>query len=158
MSKTTATVFDVAAYIYRKYAPMAEDHGPMTPMKLQKLVYYSQAWSLVFDDEPLFEEPIEAWKHGPVVRKLFSMHRGKYKLCETLLGEGNPKKLNAEQRKTINFVVRNYGSLKPEALEKRAHRAPPWKNARERAGLGPSERRSERIRHEDMVEYYASLA
>ena len=61
MPETTVTVFDTAAYIYRKYAPMAKDHGDMDKIKLQKLVYYSQAWSLVFDDEPLFGEPIEAW-------------------------------------------------------------------------------------------------
>ena len=156
-SKTTATVFDVVAYIRRKYKPMTKKHGDMTAMKLQKLVYYSQAWSLVFDDEPLFGERIEAWEHGPVVRKLFRMYRGEYNLRETLIGEGNPEELNEEQRKTIDFVVRNYGPLKPEALKKRTHREAPWKKARERAGLGPSEPSRERIRHEDMVKYYASF-
>lgn len=48
-----ATVHDVAAYILAK-------HGPMTAMKLEKLVYYSQAWSLVWDDKPLFRSKIEA--------------------------------------------------------------------------------------------------
>ena len=38
-------VFDVAAYILQKT-------GSMTTMKLQKLVYYSQAWSLVWDEKP----------------------------------------------------------------------------------------------------------
>ena len=42
-------VFDVAAYILEKI-------GSMTTMKLQKLVYYSQAWSLVWDEKRLFEE------------------------------------------------------------------------------------------------------
>lgn len=49
-----ATVFDVAAYILEK-------KGEMTAWKLQKLVYYSQAWSLVWDQRPLFAERIEAW-------------------------------------------------------------------------------------------------
>lgn len=44
-----ANVSDVAAYILQK-------HGRMTTMKLQKLVYYSQAWSLVWDEKPLFQE------------------------------------------------------------------------------------------------------
>ena len=43
-----ATVFDVARYILEKY-------GPLSAMKLQKMVYYSQAWSLVWDDAPLFD-------------------------------------------------------------------------------------------------------
>jgi uncharacterized phage-associated protein len=54
------SVDDVAAYIL-------EQRGPMSAMKLQKLVYYSQAWSLVWEDRPLFREEIQAWASGPVV-------------------------------------------------------------------------------------------
>ncbi|WP_307850044.1 MULTISPECIES: type II toxin-antitoxin system antitoxin SocA domain-containing protein [unclassified Saccharopolyspora] len=42
----------------------------MTAMKLQKLVYYSQAWHLVWDERPLFDEPVQAWANGPVVPDL----------------------------------------------------------------------------------------
>jgi len=59
-----AHVEDVAIYIM-------EQCGPMTAMKLQKLVYYSQAWHLVWDEEPLFSDPIEAWANGPIVRSLY---------------------------------------------------------------------------------------
>jgi uncharacterized phage-associated protein len=48
-----ATAHDVAAYILR-------GQGEMTAMKLEKLVYYAQAWSLVWDEEPLFKERVEA--------------------------------------------------------------------------------------------------
>lgn len=48
-----AKVNDVAAYIL-------EHAGPLTAMKLQKLVYYSQAWQLVWEDKALFPERIEA--------------------------------------------------------------------------------------------------
>lgn len=58
-----ASVYDVATYILEK-------QGAMTTWKLQKLVYYSQAWSLVWDDDVLFPEEIEAWANGPVVREL----------------------------------------------------------------------------------------
>ena len=53
-----ATVFDVAKYILDKY-------GSMSAMKLQKLIFYSQAMSLVWDDVPLFEEDFEAWAKVP---------------------------------------------------------------------------------------------
>ena len=56
------TVLDVAAYIL-------ERQGSMTTMKLQKLVYYCQAWSLVWDERPLFDESIEAWANGPVLSR-----------------------------------------------------------------------------------------
>jgi uncharacterized phage-associated protein len=66
------SVLDVAAYIVQKL-------GPLTAMKLQKLVYYSQAWSLVWDEKPLFRERVEAWANGPVVRRLFEVHKGQFK-------------------------------------------------------------------------------
>ena len=66
-----ATVHDVAAAIL-------EREGPMTAMKLQKLVYYCQAWHLVWDEEPLFPERIEAWANGPVVHALYDKHRGSF--------------------------------------------------------------------------------
>ena len=63
VSNSPVSVFDVAAYILDKL-------GPISTIKLQKLVYYCQAWSLVWDEEPLFSERIEAWVNGPVVREL----------------------------------------------------------------------------------------
>lgn len=65
-----ASVLDVAAYIL-------ERRGSMTAMKLQKLVYYSKAWHLVWDEESLFNEPIQAWANGPVVYDLYLEHKGR---------------------------------------------------------------------------------
>ena len=65
------SVLDVAAYILDK-------RGKMSTWKLQKLCYYAQAWSLVWDEEPLFEENIEAWANGPVVPRLYRKHQGQF--------------------------------------------------------------------------------
>src|SRR5689334_14747494 len=40
-------------------------------LKLQKLCYYAQAWSLALDGKPLFGERIEAWAHGPAIPALY---------------------------------------------------------------------------------------
>jgi uncharacterized phage-associated protein len=64
-----ANVRDVAQYIL-------EQQGQMTTWKLQKLVYYAQAWSLVWDERPLFDDRIEAWANGPVIRSLTMSTRG----------------------------------------------------------------------------------
>lgn len=66
-----ASVIDVAEYILTK-------HGQMSTMKLHRLVYYSQAWHLVWDGVPLFDEEIQAWANGPVVPVLYELHRGEY--------------------------------------------------------------------------------
>ena len=65
-----ATVGDVARYILERLAP--DRFGDrVTAWKLQKLVYYAQAWSLVWDEVPLFPERIEAWANGPVCPTLY---------------------------------------------------------------------------------------
>ena len=162
MPKTPVTVFDVAAYILNKYTPMAKKHGPMTVMKIQKLVYYCQAWSLAWDEGPLFEEELEAWVHGPVVRKLFTLNRGRYQIhkLEDDNGnpKGNPKKLREEQQETVDLIVEHYGPKAPVALTALTHQEPPWRKARNRGDLGPSERGSEKILHEDMKKYYSSIS
>ena len=66
------TVFDVSKYI-------VDELGEISTWKLQKLVYYCQAWSLVWDERPLFGSSIEAWANGPpACRDLYSLHKGQY--------------------------------------------------------------------------------
>lgn len=66
-----AEVIDVAEYILSKC-------GPMPTMKLHKLLYYCQAWCLVTQDRPLFDDDFEAWPNGPVIPELFELHRGRF--------------------------------------------------------------------------------
>src|SRR5436309_12917855 len=89
-----ATVHDVAAYILKK-------RGTMTAMKLQKLVYYSQAWSLVWDEKPLFQEKIEACANGPVVRELYERHRSMFQVSTWL---GNSDALTPEEKESVDKV------------------------------------------------------
>lgn len=63
----------------------ASDEGrPLSPMKLLKLVYIAYGWSLAILDKKLFEEPIYAWDHGPVVRSLYHefKHFGRHPIQE----------------------------------------------------------------------------
>ena len=64
-------VLDVVKYILHKL-------GATRVWKLHKLAYYCQAWSLVWDDEPLFKEDLQAWANGPVCPELFRKHSGMY--------------------------------------------------------------------------------
>ena len=139
-------VFDVAAYILEK-------KGTMSTMKLQKLVYYSQAWSLVWDDKPLFKENIEAWANGPVVRDLFDYHRGRYQI--EAIEIGNSQLLNQEQRDTVDVILEDYGDKSGQWLSDLAHHEDPWMNARK--GLPPLERGNRMISLDAMADYYSSL-
>ncbi len=145
-----ATVFDVAKYILEKT-------GEITSMKLQKLVYYSQAWSLVWDEEPIFSEKIEAWSNGPVVRLLYEAHRGAFKVNAAALTAGDISALTPKQIETIDAVFSYYGDKPAQWLSDLTHMEDPWINARERAGLSNGDRGWTEITIADMYEYYSGL-
>lgn len=64
----TYTPQHVANYFLDK----AEDEGrPLTPLKLIKLVYIAYGWVLALVGTRLYDEDIEAWKHGPVIPSLY---------------------------------------------------------------------------------------
>lgn len=142
-----ASVKDVADYILQKL-------DAMSAMKLQKLVYYTQAWSLAWDEEELFSEEIEAWANGPVVRELYELHRGRYRLGKGFFG-GQIDVLTNGQRDTIDRVIAFYGDKDPQWLSDLTHMEAPWREARQ--GLADGERGNRIIPKETMLEYYSSL-
>ncbi|MFW9605022.1 MAG: Panacea domain-containing protein [Pseudomonas sp.] len=143
-----ANVFDVAAYIL-------EMQGSMSAMKLQKLVYYSQAWALVWDDEPLFNNVIEAWANGPVVRDLYEKHRGKYQTAASDFVAFQDGNLDKNQKDSIDHVLKAYGDKSAQWLSDQTHSEMPWIEARK--GLSDMERGHNEIKISTMAEYYGSL-
>lgn len=139
------SVHDVAAYILKK-------QGPITAMKLQKLLYYCQAWSLVWDEKPLFRARIEAWANGPVVPDVYARHRGQFKVTEWV---GNASALNLRQKETVDAVLKYYGDKNSQWLSDITHQEEPWRNARK--GLSPNDRGSCVISHSSMAEYYSGI-
>jgi uncharacterized phage-associated protein len=71
--KMIVSVHDVADYFIIKVDREAGDD--ITHLKLQKLVYYAQAWYLAMQARPLFDNAIEAWAHGPVCREVYGRFR-----------------------------------------------------------------------------------
>lgn len=148
-----ASVFDVARYILDRLG--AENKVPVTTWKLQKLVYYSQAWSLVWDDAPLFDEKIKAWANGPVCTDLYGVHKGAFQISQLPNEKGNVAALSADQKVTIDKVVEYYGSKTAQYLSELTHQERPWIDAR--GDLKPGERGNNEIKLDSMAEYYGSL-
>lgn len=142
-----AGVHDVAAAILDR-------HGEMTAMKLQKLVYYSQAWHLVWEERELFPDPIEAWANGPVVRALYESHRRIFRVAPGQI-PGDPKELEPSEVETVELVLGHYGEMSAASLSELTHSEPPWADARN--GLSPGERGNRIITSQAMYEYYDSL-
>jgi uncharacterized phage-associated protein len=140
-----ANVFDVAEYILKKM-------GPMTTMKLQKLVYYSQAWNIAWTDDVLFPECIEAWADGPVVPELWKKHRGAFRVSTV---RGNDQALSQGEKETVDKVLEFYGGRSPQWLSDLTHMEDPWLNARR--GTMPGDRCTNEISPKALLDYYSNL-
>ena len=143
----SASCHDVAEYILKQ-------KGQVSAMKLQKLVFYSLAWHAVWEEQPLFPEPVEAWINGPVVPALYSKHKGNWLLSSGMFG-GDPANLSENEEESIDAVLEGYFHLNAQQLSDLSHSEAPWKDARE--GLSDTERGSRQITLEAMVDYYSSL-
>jgi uncharacterized phage-associated protein len=122
-----ATSLDVAAYILRALKQDGQQEPPIT-RSVQKLVYYTQAWSLAWNGRPVFSDPIEAWRDGPVVRRLYSAHYRQWRVAA--IPDGDPDALTSDEKAVIDAVVAFYGHLSFDQLVDLTHHELPWQRAR----------------------------
>lgn len=141
-----ARVDDVAAAVVRQVAPV-------DTWRLQKLVYYCQAWHLVWEGRPLFPDRIEAWANGPVVPALYRRHAGQFEVHTWKAGDH--RALLSDEATSVQAVIDKYGSMSGHALSSLTHLEAPWRNARK--GLADGERGSSEIKKQAMLEYYGGL-
>ena len=142
------------------------------PLKLQKILYYIQAWHLVYFDDDIYDglEP-EAWVNGPVYRDVYNVYRdtGIYDMLglsvlnidvNNLENEVRSKKdqlgLNDNQNDYLDSIYSHYGSMSHDRLVYLTHSEKPWNTAR--VGVSPIEYSKEKISIEVMKEYYKSLS
>lgn len=140
--------FDVAKYILGK-------EGEMSAMKLQKLLYYCQAWSMVWDERELFSADFEAWANGPVLSSIYDIHRGMFKVNAGLFDSADVSNLDEDARDTIDQVLKVYGDKTAQWLSNLTHEEAPWLNAR--GELPPLARSNSVISKASMHEYYSGL-
>lgn len=132
-----------------------DKQGDMTTMKLQKLCYYCQAWSMAWDERPIIEENFEAWANGPVCPELFERHQGKYTVTAKDFRVSYVNAFDEDQEETIDKVLEYYGDKAPHWLSELTHMEEPWRNARK--GCAPGERCNAVISLDDMQQYYGGL-
>lgn len=140
-----ASVHDVAAYILSRLRRT-------TAMKLQKLVYYAQAYALVITQRPLFDARIEAWAKGPVVPVLWSEHSGSMSVSAPW-PQGDPARLPAVAKEMVDAALDRFGGMTPDKLSDLTHEEEPWLQARE--GVSQGERCNHEITKGAMARYYA---
>lgn len=110
-----ASVFDVAQLINDQF-------GPLSKIKLQKLLYFSQAWYLHIHNTPLFAEDFYAWKNGPVVKELHETE----KIVPMYIKNADINNLNDNEGIHIIKTLDIYGDLSKEELIELSHKDSAW--------------------------------
>jgi len=102
--------------------------GSADTYKLQKLVYYCQAWHVTQTKRPMFDGVIQAWKHGPVAVDLWPLHKGHYRVTSAMVGRGGGTALDDYALAVLRSVVQYYGRLESRALVELTHAEEPWRS------------------------------
>lgn len=148
-TESTISYNDVANF----FLSLGNETGEViTNLKLQKLVYYAQAWFLANFKKPLFQDDFEAWVHGPVLPALY--HSYKKFGYSPILVEAKAENIDELTMSFLNEVAKIYMSRGAFELEAMTHRENPWLDARD--GCDPDENCSNIISKESMLEFYGS--
>lgn len=125
----------LANYILKHY-------GPMSHLKLQKLLFYCDAYHLAYFDKQLIEDRFEAWVHGPVSRKVYKNLCDKsilyadlaYSPLEGIDEDAEFANLSSDQKEFLTSVLDDLHSWKGWELEAATHKEDPWIQARKGYG------------------------
>ena len=140
----------------------------LTPTKLQKILYYVQAWFMVyFEKERIFNDEPQAWVNGPVYPEIYNQykHLNRSALLTpkdfeaddideayNQVGQELQLTLSPDQLSFIDSVLELYGSKSEDALVFLSHAEAPWSEARE--GYEPFERSTKPISLDRIYDYY----
>lgn len=148
------TANEIAAYLlWRSAQEQPEEPAYLTPMQLQKLLYYIQGWSLAETGSPVFKEDLRAWRDGPVVKEVYQTYRdlGKMPIINV---PSSPPELSPSARSLIENVWNRYKEFSAYKLSDLTHEEMPWKKAR--AGLARSEPSDIKIPLRDLEDEFKS--
>lgn len=146
----TYSASDIAKYFI--YLANSE-HKPITNKKLQKLLYYAQAWSVSALKKPLFTEKVEAWIHGPAIPEIYSEYKefGGNPIVRDIV-DSEVETIQGKDKELLNEVWSVYGRFDGDYLEALTHSETPWLQARQ--GLEANASSTNEITPESMREFY----
>lgn len=121
-------------------------HGPMSHLKLQKLLFYCDAYCLAFFGEELVSDKFEAWVHGPVCRRVYNQMKGasvlytdmSYSPLQGIDEDAVFDQLPFDVKDLITDVLGNLTQWSGIELERATHRELPWIEAR--TGYGEADK------------------
>ncbi len=110
------TIFSLANYIINKYP------DNISPMKLQKLLYYIKVWGIV-TGKNILSESFYAWKYGPVNKEIYHT----YKQYGSKPIDYDPfSQVSIENQEFVDFILDSYAPYNAIELSKTTHVEEPW--------------------------------
>lgn len=128
----------------------------ITPLALQKLLYYCQSFFKIFTGEFLFSNDCEAWVHGPVYNNVY--HRYKNYGYASIFTENDDQtdiNLTTLEKEVLDNVLRNFGCYSGKILEEMTHVELPW--VKTRLGLDDKENSNRIIEKDLIVKYFSDV-
>ena len=150
------SALDIAEYVISQFCGEDKrvDEGVaegISNLKLQKLLYFCQAFLLVFSEKPMFKEEIYAWKYGPVVKEVYE----KYKEHKNRpLSNTQGSNLDSKTKKMVGEVLQTFGGYSAIRLMEITHSHKPWKDLQKKIEKGELDLV---ITHKAIKKYYTPI-
>ena len=126
-------IFSFSDQLRSTIARLFNNLSEITPLALQKLLYFCQGYSLAIGSDPIFPEDCEAWPHGPVYKEIYHLFKSfKYNPIDDdrfVILKNSQDVLSEKDRQTIDLVSATFGAYSGKTLETITHSEDPWKKA-----------------------------
>lgn len=127
------TALEAAKCLIELAAREPDEAEPMTNLRVQKLLYYAQGWHVGLFGRPLFPDPLQAWKNGPVVPAVYAAVRaaaGDTPARPLAPADLGPAALPGRDRVFLETIWAKYRAYSATGLKELSHAEPPWAEAR----------------------------
>lgn len=137
MSTRTRKSVEVASYLIYKNNNLPEDgtntilKSGFSNKKLQKMLYFAQAWYLAIYDKELFPDDFEAWIHGPAIRHVYGLYKNfGYSRINLIKNNKDFSSLTEKEKGFLDMIFEIYHKFDAQHLEFLSHNDTPWIDAR----------------------------
>jgi len=151
-SDNPSKIESVAQYLINQLAEV-------TPMALQKLLYFSQSFFAVLNRGTfMFDDECQAWAHGPVYPDVYYKYREYgYNSIDSIIEpfERPEARLSLKELEVLDQVIKTFGRFSGPVLERITHLEDPWASAR--GNLQPTDRSTNIISKTSIIAYFKKV-
>ena len=140
VSMANHTASDVAKWFLAYNRTVSADEGAeyISNLKLQKLLYYAQGSFLAVTGEPLFDDDIVAWQHGPVVESVYHIYKKNGANGIPFDEDFDFSNFTESENDLLKEVYNTFGQYSAWKLRNMTHNETPWKSTKQNDVISPA--------------------